>query len=307
MPGIFRRIAHVKLRKPGKLGWKDWQKIAFEGVQTGENRFVLSLASLPRGETDLRLEIAHGDNSPIEFSAVRALYQAPDLFFQATTGGDYLLYGGNAAVGAPAYDMALVRDQLLKKEPQKVVMGETAAHSQTAIKKTLEHAFSDHGWGLYVVLGLITLVLIVVIIKIFPEEEAGEAEQPAAAAKTDEPTKDGEASETGEAAKGAGTPQADKAATTDEAEKPDAAPTTDAAPEARETGEGSEPTAADTTAVTDETSQTDETAEADDASENVPQEASDAPATSGPTPEPPVTDPAPQKKGKARKTKKKKP
>ena len=40
------------------------------------------------------------------------------------------------------------------------------------IKKQVADFFGEQGWGLYLVLGLVTAILVVVIIRVFPEEEA---------------------------------------------------------------------------------------------------------------------------------------
>ncbi|GAB4275098.1 MAG: hypothetical protein Kow0029_15970 [Candidatus Rifleibacteriota bacterium] len=174
-PGIFNRSPLVMLRKPGKLGWKVWQKLNWIGNNPRNNTFSLNLKGLPEGETDFRIEISHGDNSPIVVSSINAVYRTQDLFFNAAGKGEYFVYGGNPTAKAPAYDISMIRDQLLKSEPQKLTMGETVSYSEIAVKKQIEEVFSEKGWGLYLVLGLVTLILLVVIVKIFPEEESGKA------------------------------------------------------------------------------------------------------------------------------------
>jgi predicted metalloprotease len=61
---------------------------------------------------------------------------------------------------------------MLKTEPQKVQMPEVAGHFKTDIGRQLENVFSERGYGLYLILGLVTIVLLVLIVKMFPEEVA---------------------------------------------------------------------------------------------------------------------------------------
>jgi len=39
----------------------------------------------------------------------------------------------------------------------------------------VEEAFSDRGWGIYAILGLVTAILLVLIVRLFPEEKKAEA------------------------------------------------------------------------------------------------------------------------------------
>jgi cytoskeletal protein RodZ len=78
---------------------------------------------------------------------------------------------------------------MLKKEPQKVILQETKPFSKIAFGKQIEEAFSEKGWGLYFVLGLVTLILVVVIIKIFPEED-NENKATSGPEKNSEPAKE---------------------------------------------------------------------------------------------------------------------
>jgi hypothetical protein len=189
IPGIFERKPVFLLRKPGKLGWKKWKELNWQGTQQTSNLFSVSLAGLPHRETDLRIEIDHGDNSPVVFTEGHLVYKKHDLFFNAESAGTYQMYGGNSDARPPEYDISLIRDQMLKKEPQKVILQETKPFSKIAFGKQIEEAFSEKGWGLYFVLGLVTLILVVVIIKIFPEED-NENKATSGPEKNSEPAKE---------------------------------------------------------------------------------------------------------------------
>ncbi|MDD3148456.1 MAG: hypothetical protein PHD82_14280, partial [Candidatus Riflebacteria bacterium] len=170
--GIFNRNLTLEIRKPGKLGWKPFKTSTWVNRHEGASGHTISLDRLPDGETEMRLVIGHGDNSPIEIKAVKGNYQSKTLLFQANEAGEFSIFGGNASARAPKYDLALIKDSMLKKEPVLIQLGEPADYSGASqVGKHLEEAFSDRGWGIYAVLGLVTAFLLVVIVRLFPEEK----------------------------------------------------------------------------------------------------------------------------------------
>ncbi|HAE37787.1 MAG TPA: hypothetical protein DCG57_04010 [Candidatus Riflebacteria bacterium] len=170
--GVFSREAMLEISKPGRLGWQIFKKASWTSRSENQAVLEIQLAGLREGETDLRLVVAHGDNSPIEITAVEGTYYTESLFFHAAEAGEYRLYGGNSKVRAPIYDLALIKDHMLKNEPSRIQLGEAAAFSgDLDIKRQFDEAFSETGWGLYAVLGVVTLLLIIIIVKLFPEEE----------------------------------------------------------------------------------------------------------------------------------------
>lgn len=170
--GVFSRVLKVELRKPGKLGWKVWKTVTWTHREgSSEAHHTISLADLPEGETELRLSMDHGDNNPLKLSGIHARYSTQDLFFFATEAGEYHLAGGNDGARAASYDLALIRNHLTKTEPRKVSIGEAADFAGgSGVTSTVQKAFSEQGWGLYFVLGLITGILLLLIVKLFPEE-----------------------------------------------------------------------------------------------------------------------------------------
>ena len=169
--GVFERRLSFEIRKPGKLGWKPWQNRMWEGGSENESDFSLDLSSLPRGESEIQLIISHGDNSPIQISKIQAAYDSQDLFFYAGEAGEYELAGGNTSAKAPSYDLTLIKNHLLKNEPAKLSMGEIRSFKGKSLKSQLDHVFSKQGFGLYIVLGLVTLILLIIIIRLFPKAE----------------------------------------------------------------------------------------------------------------------------------------
>jgi hypothetical protein len=167
LPGTFQRSVKVNLPKPGNLGWREWKTMVWKGEQPN-NSFSLSLKDLPVGEDSFQLVIMHNENSPVVVTAINAVFSTQDLFFKVKLPGIYLIYGGNPKAEKPRYDLELVRDELLAKEPVKVVLKEVNSYSQPAVKQKIKDAFGEKGWGLYFVMGLVTLILLFIIYKIFP-------------------------------------------------------------------------------------------------------------------------------------------
>jgi len=219
--GVFNREAVLEISKPGRLGWQAFKKAPWTSRSESSTVLEIPLSGLREGETELRLVIAHGDNSPIEISAVEATYYTEPLFFYATEAGEYKLYGGNSKARAPVYDIALIKDNLLRNEPNRIQLGEAAAFTgDLDIKRQFDEAFSETGWGLYAVLGVVTLLLIVIIVKLFPEDEkaaqaaaqsaAQASESPAAAEQADTKSSEPADSKSSSETKPADPPESDK-------------------------------------------------------------------------------------------------
>lgn len=169
--GVFIRNAVLEIRKPGRLGWQTFTKLDWTSRTDGPVALRATLDRLPDGEKELRLVIPHGDNRPLEISSVKASYRSQELFFHANDAGEYQLYGGNSKAKAPIYDLALIKNNLLKSEPKQIKLGEASDFKgSTNVQKHLEETFSETGWGLYLILGLVTALLLVMIVKLFPED-----------------------------------------------------------------------------------------------------------------------------------------
>ncbi len=169
--GIFDRTLVFEIRKPGKTGWQPWRRHRWTNRSKGETMFAIQLRDFPKDLVEMRLVIKHGDNQPIEISKIKAVYMTQDLFFVARSTGGFELAGGNPDAGAPSYDLALIQNHLLKSEPIKIDMDDLEELKPAEWEARLTHMFSEQGWGLYVVLGIVTMILLVVIVKLFPKEE----------------------------------------------------------------------------------------------------------------------------------------
>lgn len=168
--GIFKRKIIIETQQPGKVGWQTWTTRDWISTQKEMSYFTLGINELPRDRTEMRLIIDHGDNQPIEPEDIQAVYQSQDLFFLASDAGAYQVVGGNPDATAATYDLSIVQNYLLKTEPVKIHMGEIESFQNGKWGAGLSRVFSEQGWGLYAVLGFVTVILLIIIVRLFPRE-----------------------------------------------------------------------------------------------------------------------------------------
>lgn len=168
--GIFKRTLQIEIPKPGNMGWLKSAARRWESTDLQETRAVLTLSAFPAATDRLRIVIPHGDNQPVNISRITAAYAAPSLNFIALEKGDYAICGGNPDALPPVYDLTLVRASLLEELPKTIRMGDVNASRANSVKQSLENIFIGKGVGLYAVLGLVTMFLLVLVIKLFPKK-----------------------------------------------------------------------------------------------------------------------------------------
>lgn len=166
--GIFKRKVVLEIPKPGNMGWNHWKTTKWQSNDTGDSVFTVNLSLFPYDRDRLRINIFHGDNQPIKIQKITASYEAPSINFIAQEKGVYFLYGGNADAKAPNYDLSMVQSDLLEQLPNKIRMAGMESFKPKSWEKTIDQLFSDRPWGLYAVLGLVTLVMLFIIAKLFP-------------------------------------------------------------------------------------------------------------------------------------------
>jgi hypothetical protein len=169
--GIFKREVDFQMPKSGARTWQSWRRAVWESRGHRETALRLSLRDLPEDIDALRLVMAHGDNEAVSISRITASYASPTFLFLAHAAGKYTVYGGNPEADVPQYDLSLVQSELLATLPVETRMGELESVSAQGWQQRLKDAFRGKGWGLYVVLGLVTLVLLIVIVRLFPKPE----------------------------------------------------------------------------------------------------------------------------------------
>lgn len=169
--GIFRRTVRLQRPTPGNMNWQSWRTQSWENKNPRQTALYVSLNGFPKEMDRLRIVMDHGDNQPVTISEITGQYAAPTFYFLAHQPGTYTVYGGNPDAKQPRYDLSLVQDELLRVLPEKVDMGDPEMLRRSGWKSRFTAAFKDTGWGLYIVLGLVTLVLLVVIVRLFPKAE----------------------------------------------------------------------------------------------------------------------------------------
>lgn len=169
--GIFDRVVQIEVPLQGRAGWQVWRTIRWQNASQTAPVLRVSLAGLVRDAAKLRITMEHGDNRPIELGKLQASYGAPALLFLASAAGEYALYGGNDTIGPAKYDLTLVQAHLADVLPKTVEMGSIESAGSAGFKKAFLGAFEDRSWGLYAVLGGVTLILMIVIARLFPKAE----------------------------------------------------------------------------------------------------------------------------------------
>lgn len=169
--GIFDRTVQFELPLQGRAGWQVWRTMRWQNATQSPSVLRVSLADLALDASKLRITMEHGDNRPIELRKLQASYGAPALLFLASASGEYSLFGGNEKVGAAKYDLTLVQAHLADVLPKTVEMGKVESVSSAGFKNAFVGAFEDKSWGLYAVLGAVTLILMIVIARLFPKTE----------------------------------------------------------------------------------------------------------------------------------------
>lgn len=169
--GIFERQVIFEIPKLGRGGWERWKELNWQN--TGKDPAVLQvgLHALPVDSEKIRVSMRHGDNRPIDLKGNKAFYLAPTLLFIAQKAGEYTLFGGHPDMGEAKYDLALVQAHLKETIPQTAKMEKWASLTASTFDFKIRALFEGRNWGLYIVLGLVTLVLLVLIVRLFPKKE----------------------------------------------------------------------------------------------------------------------------------------
>jgi hypothetical protein len=167
--GIFNRTLRVERDQPRPVQGVLWRTLPWSNTSASPSELPISLQGFPQEETKIRLVMTHGDNKPLKIIKAKVLHEAPAIYFLADAADGYELVGGNKDAPAPSYDMELVQDQLRKQEPRIAELSEPKMIQDTAVRNAIINLFSRNNWGLYIVLGLLSLGLIIIIVYVFPK------------------------------------------------------------------------------------------------------------------------------------------
>lgn len=169
--GIFNRTIKVERDQPRPVQGVLWRSLEWSNVSASPSELCISMQGFPREENKIRLVMKHGDNKPLKIEKAKVLYEAPAIHFLADVADGYELFGGNQNMQAPSYDMELVQDQLRRQEPRIAELSEPELLQEPAFKSAIINLFSKNNWGLYIVLGLLSLGLIIIIVHVFPKPQ----------------------------------------------------------------------------------------------------------------------------------------
>ena len=167
--GIFQRNIKIERDQPRPVQGLAWRTLSWSNASPASSDLSISLHGFPREETKIRLVMKHGDNKPIKIEKAKATYEAPAIHFLADAAEGYELYGGNKEASAPSYDMRLIQDQLRKEEPHEAFLSKPQTLQNQPFKNQIVDFFARNNWGLYAVLGLLSMGLILIIIFVFPK------------------------------------------------------------------------------------------------------------------------------------------
>lgn len=147
------------------LAESDWHR-----TPGAPDTLSVSLTARPPSAT-LRLETDNGDNPPITLASAEIAYPVIRLLFKADAGPVTLHYGNQNAF-APRYDLALIADQLLAAEKHIATLDAAPPVSTPRTGFVATHA----GVLFWSALGVVVLVLLGVVAKLLPKQNASDNE-----------------------------------------------------------------------------------------------------------------------------------
>lgn len=143
------------------LGSAHW--VRRPGARPGTLR--VTLTARPRTDT-LLLEIADGDNPPLELEDFTAHYAAPRVLFKSDAREETRIFYGNPRASTPRYDIALAAREFLDADAL-----EARASEESSDPRPWAFADKQSAWAralFWAVLALVTLALLAVIRKLVP-------------------------------------------------------------------------------------------------------------------------------------------
>ena len=147
-PKFFKRgIAIYNLKERNK----EW--IASAEILSGSDPSIL-LPSVKA--SDLLVVIQNGDNPPLTISSINTQGRKRELLAYFEKGNTYTLFGGNAKVGFPQYDLAHFRDSI-PAQPALLVHGPVVANARKSVVVK-----SNSDWWMWP--GIIAMVLVLAML-----------------------------------------------------------------------------------------------------------------------------------------------
>ena len=172
--GIFSRDVIFYKKKPGNTGWERLFSKRWQHKGSGETRLKVRYPASLSQSAVFKIVVDHGDNQPLNINTFKGVFMAPSICFLAHEPGDYFLFGGNENAKPASYDLSLVQDRLLATLPVEIKMAGLEKNEATGWEKKFIRLFQDQSWGLYIILGIVTILLLGIIIRLFPALEKTE-------------------------------------------------------------------------------------------------------------------------------------
>jgi hypothetical protein len=170
--GAFKRAVRLEQAKASGMGYEPWQQLGWVQGAGAIETLIFPLGELRPQASQLRLVVAHGDNQRLPLLKVLATYDSPVLLFVAPRATTLELVGGHPTAVAPDYDLSLFDELLGLEDPVGLVLGPAQPYAGQGLFQRLQGRLGQKQLGLYLVLGLVTVGLLVLIVRILPKAEA---------------------------------------------------------------------------------------------------------------------------------------
>jgi hypothetical protein len=171
--GIFERTVKAEVPKAGPRSWRAWRTLRWRGLSGSPSILDIDMRGFPKDATALRIVMNHGDNRPLEIASVKIRYDEKAVMFIATAPGPLRVFGGNPEAPAGNYDIELARPHLAGTKPSTLTLEKIEPLRRSGWKAGLEKMFGEKGWGLYSALIAVSLVLVVIVVRLFPKSPGG--------------------------------------------------------------------------------------------------------------------------------------
>lgn len=148
------------------LGSATWTRLP--GGSSDEFELAVGSLRLPKSFT---LETDNGDNPPIEITRMRAYHSTVNLLTKVTSADGAFLYYGNDHIGAPQYDLRLIKTELAAAPRETATLG-----AEEELKPGPPERPSNSGspW-LWVALAAVVATLLWVVARMLPKTDSGAA------------------------------------------------------------------------------------------------------------------------------------
>ncbi|MCP4748669.1 MAG: hypothetical protein GY874_21415 [Desulfobacteraceae bacterium] len=161
----------IQLFEPKTIstGWQYVNGKVWKNHQHDKAVVNLSLEKADKNRKNLKVVMNHGNSWPINLDKISAYYSAPALLFLAHNSGTYEVYGGNDEAAIAQYDMSIAREKLMSLIPESIKMDIVEPIGARGWYQEWLAILIKTRWGLYIVLGSLSLLVMNLIKRLFPK------------------------------------------------------------------------------------------------------------------------------------------